>query len=88
MRTLTITEARREFLGLPEEVRDEPVTITKHGHPVMTMLNADYFESLLETLEILGDSVFTSRLEKSLGDAKAGRTRGMAEVRARFRQAK
>lgn len=88
MRTLTITEARREFLGLPEEVQDEPVTITKRGLPVMTMLNTEYFESLLETLDILGDAVFSARLVKGIQDAEAGRTRSMAEVRARFGSAK
>lgn len=84
MRTLTITDARREFLGLPEEVRDEPLTITKRGLPVMTLLSTEYFESLLETLEILSDTVFSSRLLKSIEDVKVGRTKSMAEVRARF----
>lgn len=81
MRTLTITEARRGFLGLPEEIREAPITVTKHGHPVMTVLNTEYFESLLETLDILSDTVFSSRLMKSLDDAKAGRTKSMAEMR-------
>lgn len=81
MRTLTITEARREFLGLADEIREEPITVTKHGRPVMTLLNTEYFESLLETLDILSDTVFSSRLMKSLDDAKAGRTRSMAEMR-------
>ncbi len=36
---LTITEARRQLLDLPDELKDEPVIITKHGKPVMAALS-------------------------------------------------
>ncbi|MDM9385217.1 type II toxin-antitoxin system Phd/YefM family antitoxin [Chlorogloeopsis sp. ULAP01] len=55
---LTITEARQHLLNLPDELKDEPVIITKHGKPVMAALSFEQYESLLETLSILGDRSF------------------------------
>jgi prevent-host-death family protein len=49
---LTITEARRQLLDLPDKLKDEPVIITKHGKPVMAALSFEQYESLLETLSI------------------------------------
>ncbi|NEU76778.1 type II toxin-antitoxin system Phd/YefM family antitoxin [Hassallia byssoidea VB512170] len=45
---LSITEARRQLLDLPDRLNDEPVIITKHGKPVMAALS-------LETLSIVCD---------------------------------
>ncbi len=53
---LTITEARQQMLGLPDELADEPVIITKRGKPVMVVLSYEHFASLVETLDILSDS--------------------------------
>lgn len=74
MHTMTITNARQGFLELPETIKDEPLFVTKHGKPVMTVLSMDQYEGMLETLEILRDQVFASRLKKSLEDASAGKT--------------
>ena len=63
-RSLSISDARREFLGLPEEVQDEPIYITKHGRPVMTLVSVDLYEELLETLELLRDRTFAVRVGK------------------------
>ncbi|MEH2389260.1 MAG: type II toxin-antitoxin system Phd/YefM family antitoxin [Nostoc sp.] len=65
---LSITEARRQLLDLPDELKDEPVIITKHGKPVMAALSFDQFESLLETLAILSDREFAHQLRESRED--------------------
>lgn len=84
MTTLTITQARQAFLGLPEQVQDEAILVTRHGRPVMAVLSAEQFEGLMETLEILSDQAFSQRLTKSIQQAKEGKTKSLADVRKRL----
>ncbi len=84
MHSMTITTARKAFLELPEAVQDEPLFITKPGHPVMTMLSMDQFEGMIETIEILSDQVFAKRLKKGIEQAKAGKTVTLEEAAARL----
>lgn len=84
MNTMTITTARQGFLELPEKVQDEPLLVTKHGRPVMTLLSVEQFEGMVETIEILSDQVFANRLQKSIEQAKAGKTVSLAEAAARL----
>lgn len=50
------------------------------GHP----LGYDQYESLVETLDILSDQVFSQSLTKSIQQARKGKTKGSAEVRRRL----
>lgn len=84
MNTMPITTARQEFLDLPKVVQDEPVFVTKHGRPVMTVLSVEQFEGMLETIEILSDQVFAKRLKVSIDQARAGKTVSLEDVRARL----
>ena len=43
---LTITEARKQPLDLPDQLTDEPTIITKQGKPVMVTTSYDQMESL------------------------------------------
>ena len=63
---LTITEARKQLLSLPDELTEEPVIITKHGKPVMVTISYEQMESLLETLEILEDKKFSTQLKAGI----------------------
>ena len=63
---LTITEARKQLLRLPDELTEEPVIITKHGKPVMVTISYEQMESLLETLEILEDKKFSTQLKAGI----------------------
>lgn len=69
---LTITEARKNLLSLPDELINEPIIITKHGKPVMVTVSYEQMESLLETLEILEDKEFSSQLSTSIQQDQAG----------------
>jgi len=74
--SLTITEARRLLLDLPERLQRTPehaVSVTRHGRPVLAVLPWDLYESLLETLEILGDPELVTALRASLEDLGQGR---------------
>jgi antitoxin YefM len=81
---LTITEARRQLLDLPDELNDEPVIITKHGKPVMAALSFEQYESLLETLSILSDRNFANQLQESITQAERGETISWEEAKAKL----
>jgi len=70
---LTITEARKNLLNLPDELADEPIIITKHGKPVMVTVSYEQMESLLETLE-MSDKEFASKLATSIEQERNGET--------------
>jgi antitoxin YefM len=77
-KTLTITEARSQLLELAERLNRPPateaVTVTKRGKPVLAVLPHEFYESLVETLEILGDEALMQSLRQSLKEARSGKT--------------
>ena len=81
---LTITEARKKLLGLPDELTEEPIIITKHGKPVMVTISYEQMESLLETLEILGDKEFSSQLKTGIQQDQEGKTVSWSEAKAKL----
>ena len=81
---LTITEARKKLLGLPDQLTDEPIIITKHGKPVMVTISYEQMESLLETLEILADQEFSSQLKEGIQQDKEGKTVSWSEAKAKL----
>ena len=52
---LTIAEAQETLPELVSSLATEPAVITKDGKPVMIALSLEQFESLMETMEIMGD---------------------------------
>lgn len=81
---LTITEARKQLLGLPDQLTDEPIIITKHGKPVMVTISYEQMESLLETLEILGDKELSNQLKEGIQQDKEGKTIDWEEAKAKL----
>lgn len=77
-KTLSITEARSQLLGLVDELNRPSaggaVAVTKRGKPILAILPWELYESLMETLEILGDETLMAGLRKSVREARAGRT--------------
>ena len=82
MKTLPLTEARKDFPNIIDEVsgRHEHVVITKHGKPAAVVMSLEEFESWQETLEILDDPKAMSAIREGLRDVKAGRVRPLEEV--------
>ena len=76
--TLTITQARSRFLHLPamlaKDKEVKSVAVTKHGKPVLAIVDWDLFESIMETLEIMGNPRLLRDLRRSLAEAAAGKT--------------
>ena len=87
MTQLTISEARKEFLDLPEKLAREPeraVIITRRGQPVLAVLPWEFYESLVETLEVLSEPELVEELRESIKDIERGRLLSHKEVGARL----
>ncbi|MCZ7585039.1 MAG: type II toxin-antitoxin system Phd/YefM family antitoxin [Deltaproteobacteria bacterium] len=80
---MSITEARKKLTTLRERMRKSrsEVIITRRGKPVLAVLPYDYFDSLMETLEIMGDPEMMAAIRQSEEDIKAGRVYSSEEVR-------
>ncbi len=57
---LTIAQAQQQLPNLPQELLNEPIIITQDGVPVI---------ELLETLDILTDTEFVTKLGQSITQA-------------------
>lgn len=79
---ISITEARKELPSMPERLREKPgaYAVTKREKPVLAILPWDLYESIMETLEIMGDQELMDVLRRSILDVEAGRTLTMEEV--------
>ena len=85
MEKITITEARNNFMKLPDRAaKHEVLAVTRKNKEVMAVMSWELYEGLLETLEILSDSVLMKKLKKGLEDVKAGRTHSLPEVYERL----
>lgn len=77
-KTLPITKARSQLLDLAEELSRKPeigaVAITKRGQPVLALMPWEFYEGLVETLEILGDETLMASLRQSIKEAGKGKT--------------
>lgn len=72
--TIPIINARDRLSSLPEELEQDPqaVTVTRHGEPVLAILPWNLYESIVETLEILGDQDLTAALRQAIKEADQG----------------
>ena len=77
------TDARSRLSELVDEVEllHEHVVITRNGRPAAVLLSSDEYESLQETLEVLGDDETLEALRESEEDVKAGRTYTLDQVK-------
>ena len=75
IRDMPITTARHELTSLPERLERDPgaVAITRRGKPVLAVMPWELYESLIETLEILGDPELMDALRQSIKEVEAGK---------------
>ena len=89
MTQLTITQARRGLLNLPERLARVPeraVTITRRGRPVLAVMPWEVYESIVETLDVLSEPEMVLALRASIEDLKHGRLTSNAEAKKRLRR--
>lgn len=76
MKTMTLTEARNQLLKVAEEMErrpDQVVEVVKRGKKVMTLLSAEVYEAIVETLEVIGDEAAFAKLRRALREIEAGK---------------
>ena len=84
-KSLSMMEARARLTALPEEFdrngETGAITVTRRGRPVLAVMRWDLYDSIVETLEILGDPELMRQLRKGIQDAKKRRTYTISELR-------
>jgi antitoxin YefM len=86
-REMSITEARLALTNLPELFEKHPgtVAVTRRGKAVLAVLPWELYESIMETMEILGDPEMMAAIRQGIKDIKAGRVIPLEEVKRRLR---
>ena len=75
--TLTISMTRNRLLRLPKDLAKKgspkALTVTQHGKPVLAILPWEFYDSLVETLEIMGDAECMASLRRGIQQSKDGK---------------
>ena len=75
MKTMTLTEARNRLLQVADEIErrpDEVVEVMKRGKRVMTLLSADVYAAIIETLEVVADEKAFAKLRRAMSEIEKG----------------
>ena len=69
--TMPIAQARSKLTRLPRELHNQDtVTITSRGKPVLAVIPWELFESITETLEIMGDGNLMKIVRQGIKEMK------------------
>lgn len=72
--TLDISQARKQFNTIDRRLHKERlIWITRHQRKAFALIDADYLETVLETMEVLADPEAMEMLRRSIDDIRAGR---------------
>ena len=81
-RTIALSEAKAHLSEIMREVGEtqDIVTITRGGLPAGVLISAEEYESLIETLEILGDPGIMASLKKAAKEEQKGKLLSHEEI--------
>ncbi len=83
--TYSISEIREQINRLAEQFEHEPeavtVTVTRHGKPIMAILPWELYESIMETLEIMGDAELMAAFRQGVKELAEGKGRPWEDVK-------
>ncbi len=81
---IPIEEARAMLSELPERLSAEnrAAALTRHGKPVLAVMPWDLFETIMETMEIMGDAEMMDALRQSIEDIREGNLVPLDQVKA------
>ena len=87
MTTLPIAEVRASLSKLVDEAErtHQRVEVTKNGRRAAVLMSAEDYDSVMETLEILGDAEAMAEIRQADADIAAGRISSLEEVEAEMR---
>jgi prevent-host-death family protein len=76
MREIPIAKARNELMTLPEKLAENRATVavTRRGKPVLAVMPWELYESIIETLEIMGDQELMASLKLAIKEVAQGKT--------------
>ena len=83
---IPIGEARAMLNQFPEKLEAEngAIALTRYSKPVLAVMSWDLFESIVETLEIMGDPDMMAALRRGIQDVQEGNLVSFEEVKARL----
>ncbi len=83
---IPIVRARAMLTKLPELLAEEnrAVALTRHGRPVLAVMSWDLFESIMETLEIMGDPDMMAALRQGIKDVQEGNLIPLEDVASKL----
>ncbi len=86
---MSVTDARRRFLALVDELTDEDgvVRVTKHGRPAIAMVPWKAYEQaqeILATVEILSDPELVEQIRQGEREIEAGEGIALEELEAQI----
>lgn len=87
MTEIALMKAREKLTGLSRELQKNPrtvVRITHRGKPAMTLMSAELYDTLVETLDVVSDRATFDALRRSLRDIESGKVHTLDEVAARL----
>jgi len=80
--TLDITEARAQLNRLDERLADERVIyVTRHNKQVFAVVDIEFLQIVLETIEIMSNPESLKLFQESLEDIKHGRVHDHDDVK-------
>ena len=81
---IPIVQARAMLSQLPEQLSAEnrAVALTRHGKPVLAVMPWELFESIMETMEIMGDVDMMAALRQGIEDVREGNLIPLEQVKA------
>ncbi len=79
-------KARAMLTQIPELLAEEKraVALTRRGKPVLALMPWELFQSVVETLEIMGDAEMMDALRRGIRDAQEGNLVSLDEVKANW----
>ncbi len=83
-KTMPISEARAQLMTLASALGKEQntVKVTKRGEPVLAIIPWEVYESLMETMEIMGDTELMAQLHNSIREIEEDRTISWEDAKA------
>lgn len=86
--TLSMVEARDQLTRLPEQFEEDManrtkpvVTVTRRNKPVLAIMPWELYESIMETLEILGDEEQVAALRQGIQEARENKGKSWKAVK-------
>ncbi len=81
---IPIVKARAIITQLPERLaaENQAVALTRHGKPVLAVMPWELFESVIETMEVMGDPEMMAALRRGIKDLQEGKLKPLEEVKA------